>query len=88
MQILGDRVLRKRRSGIPRLQRQTQKHGVICDRVEIQRCRDLNLISPGVLDRCALCKSIGIVGRCCRTKVISVEGVFGVHVQIAKIRIA
>ena len=61
---------------------------MVSDRVKIERCRHLNLIARGVLDRLTLCKAVGIIGRGGGAEVIGVKGVFSVHMQIAKIRIA
>ena len=61
---------------------------MVSDRIKIERCGHLNLIARRVLDRLALGKAVGVVGCGGGTKVIGVKGVFGVHMQIAEIRIA
>ena len=60
---------------------------MIGDRVEVERRGHLDLIPRGVLDRLALGKAVGVVGRGGGAEVIGVKGVFGVDMQITDIRI-
>ena len=61
---------------------------MVGDGIKIERCRHLDLVSRGVLDRLTLCKAVGIIRRGGGAEVIGVKGVLSVHMQIAKIRIA
>ena len=88
MQRLRNGVLGKRRGGVARFQRKAEEHGVVSDGVKVEGRRHLNLIACRVLDRLALSKAVGVVGGGGGAKVIGVKGVFGVHMQIAEIRIA
>ena len=88
MQRLRNGVLGKRRGGVARFQRKAEEHGVVSDRVKVERCGHLDLIARRVLDRLALGKAVGVIGCGGRAKVIGVKGVFSVHMQVTKIGIA
>ena len=57
---------------------------MVGDGIKIERCRHLDLVSRGVLDRLTLCKAVGIIRRGGGAEVIGVKGVLSVHMKIAK----
>ena len=84
----GDVVAGEVAVGIARLLDQAQQHGVIGHRVEIQRPLQLHRVAAGVVHGLTLGIPVGVVGGVGGAEHIGVEGVGGVHVQVAEVGVA
>ena len=75
----------KLRTGVGSCADQSQKHGVIGYRVEVQWLAQCHVEASGVLDSFTLGEAVGII-RCGESaKSEGIEGVSCVHVQVTKI---
>ena len=88
MQALYVRFLRKARGRIRCGFDCAQKHRVIRDGVKIQRLSKPDLEACGVGNGVTFRVAISIIRGRNSAKGIGVEGIIGMHVQVAKVRIA